>query len=236
MSELISVIMPTYNREKYIAQALRSLLDQDYRPLEIIVVDDGSTDATRQIVESFASDRIRYVYQENSGVAAARNLGLSMASGDFLAWLDSDDYYLPGKLTAQMQYLADHPDAGLVFTQVEDFYNDHAERLAMDEDVCRKISFGGTHVYMASMLARRSVFDVAGNFIEDLRVYEDVEWLYRAHFHYKICMLHCLDTVFLRRRLHPKSTSYTSRNEESLKKITALTNTYIRESIRRKHR
>lgn len=236
MNSLISIIMPTYNREKYIAQALRSLLEQDYRPLEIIVVDDGSTDATRQIVESFASDRIRYVYQENSGVAAARNLGLSMASGDFLAWLDSDDYYLPGKLTAQMQYLADHPDAGLVFTQVEDFYNDHAERLIMDEDVCRKISFVGTHVCLSSSLVRRTVFNKVGKFAECLRIYEDVEWLYRANFCFGINMHHCLDAVYLRQRLHSKSTSYTSRNEESLKKVTSLTNTYIRESIRRKHR
>lgn len=236
MNSLISIIMPTYNREKYIAQALRSLLEQDYRPLEIIVVDDGSTDATRQVVESFASDHIRYVYQENAGVAAARNLGVSTASGEFLAWLDSDDYYLPGKLTAQMSYLLQHPECELVFTQTEDFFDSQEAQKNMDTVRCAKISFGGTRLYSATMLARRSVIEKVGPRTSQLVAYEDIEWLYRAYFKYNVNMDHYLDRVYLMRRLHPSNISYLNRNRHELDTITSLTNAYIRESIRRKHR
>lgn len=235
MNELISVIIPTYNRGKYIAQAIDSVLKQDYRPLEVIIVDDGSTDATREIVESYGSC-IRYFYKDNAGSASARNFGVDKASGKFLAWLDSDDYYLPGKLTAQMNYLLQHPECELVFTQTEDFFDSQETQKKMDSFRCTKISFGGTRVYSATMLARRSVIEKVGPRATFLPAFEDIEWLYRAHFKYEVNMNHCLDDVYLMRRLHESCISYQRRNENLLKQITSLTNTYIRESIRRKHR
>ena len=110
---LVSVIIPTYNCELYIVEAVESVLQQDECLYEIIVIDDGSTDNTKEILEPY-DDRIRYFVQTNQGVAAARNHGISQAHGDLIAFLDADDYFLPGKLAAQTKKFKEHPDIGIV--------------------------------------------------------------------------------------------------------------------------
>ena len=102
---LVSVIIPTYNRSQFLAEAITSVLDQSYKNLELIVVDDGSTDQTSQIVQEFKDKRIRYFYQENKGVSAARNLGFKQARGELIAFLDSDDLWLKHKLEKQVHFL-----------------------------------------------------------------------------------------------------------------------------------
>jgi GT2 family glycosyltransferase len=121
MKDLVSVVVPTYNRDYVLPRALDSLLAQTHKNLEIIVVDDGSTDGTRALIqEHYAHEpRIRYVYQENRGVSAARNRGLQTASGDFIALLDSDDVWKPWKVELQLRCLAQQPDAGMVWTDME---------------------------------------------------------------------------------------------------------------------
>ena len=98
---LISVIIPTFNRASYIVEAVESVLTQSYAPVELIVVEDGSTDDTRQTLMGL-SEKFHYLRQENSGVAAARNAGIAIATGSFLAFLDSDDLWLNDKLQQQM--------------------------------------------------------------------------------------------------------------------------------------
>src|SRR5690242_5053753 len=105
----VSVIIPAYNSERYIADALRSVLAQTYMPQEIIVVDDGSSDGTARALDPFRST-IRYIYQKNRGEPAARNTGMREAKGDYIAFLDADDLWLPEKLDLQMTYLAAHPE------------------------------------------------------------------------------------------------------------------------------
>ncbi|MDQ7032067.1 MAG: glycosyltransferase family A protein [Desulfonauticus sp.] len=102
---LVSVIIPTYNRAKFLGQAIESVLKQTYTCLELIVVDDGSTDRTWQIVKHFSDKRIKYFYQENKGVAWARNWGVKVSRGEFIAFLDSDDFWLPQKLEKQLRFL-----------------------------------------------------------------------------------------------------------------------------------
>jgi glycosyltransferase involved in cell wall biosynthesis len=104
----VSVIIPTYNRAEYVTQAIDSVLAQTYEDCEIIVVDDGSTDKTREALEPYM-DRITYIYQENAGVSAARNTGIKAAKGDWVAFLDSDDEWLPEKLAVQMRAVERHP-------------------------------------------------------------------------------------------------------------------------------
>ena len=104
----VSVIIPTCNRAEYITQAIDSVLAQTYTDYEIIVVDDGSTDNTKEVMEPYM-DRIRYIYQENAGVSAARNTGIKAAKGDWVAFLDSDDEWLPGKLAVQIRAVERHP-------------------------------------------------------------------------------------------------------------------------------
>ena len=144
----MSVVIPTYNREALIGAAVESVLRQSYKHIEIIVVDDGSTDRTRQVVQAYG-ERVRYVHQANAGAASARNRGLREARGEFIALLDSDDEWFAWKLDAQVHVLDRYPDIGMVWTDMtavsEDgailhdrylrtFYNAHA--LARIEEVC----------------------------------------------------------------------------------------------------
>lgn len=101
---LISVIIPVYNREKYVSEAIESVLKQTYQFLDIIVIDDGSTDKSAEIIKSFGS-KIRYFYQENSGISSALNHGLKVAKGEFIAFLDSDDLWTENKLNLQIKVL-----------------------------------------------------------------------------------------------------------------------------------
>jgi len=107
---LVSAVIPTFNRGWIMAEAVQSVLDQTYEPLEIIVVDDGSTDNTRDVLEPFM-DRITLLKQENKGVSAARNLGIKNARGEFIAFLDSDDLWLPDKTACQIDFFKANPKA-----------------------------------------------------------------------------------------------------------------------------
>jgi glycosyltransferase involved in cell wall biosynthesis len=113
---LISVIVPVFNCERFVAEALQSVLAQDYPNLELVVVDDGSTDATPDVVRS-VHPKVRLVCQRNLGPAAARNRGIRESHGEYLAFLDGDDVWLPGKLAAQMAHLQALPSCPIVFTQ-----------------------------------------------------------------------------------------------------------------------
>ena len=110
----VSVIIPTFNRSRYLRQAIASVLAQTYPHFEIIVVDDGSTDETRTVAESSRDPKIRYTWQDNAGRSAARNRGLELARGEYIAFLDDDDFYLPDKLSQQTAYLEAHPAVDLV--------------------------------------------------------------------------------------------------------------------------
>ena len=109
----VSVIIPAYNGELYISDAIESVLAQTYRDYEIIVVDDGSTDDTSKIVQAYG-DRVHYIYQENQGVAAARNQGIKVSTGKYIAFLDQDDFFLEDKLSEQVSCLKLHPAAGMI--------------------------------------------------------------------------------------------------------------------------
>jgi glycosyltransferase involved in cell wall biosynthesis len=120
-NDLVSVIVPTYNRAYCLPLALDSALRQTHSNLEVIVIDDGSSDDTRDLIERrYSRDpRVRYVYQENAGVTKARNHGLSLAQGDYVALLDSDDYWQPWKIELQVACLEAHPELGMVWTEME---------------------------------------------------------------------------------------------------------------------
>ncbi|HXJ78361.1 MAG TPA: glycosyltransferase family A protein, partial [Candidatus Methylomirabilis sp.] len=116
---LVSVILPTHDRERYLVSALDSALGQEYRPIEVIVVDDGSTDGTARVVQGYAE--VRYRYQQNQGAAAARNAGVAMSGGEILAFLDSDDLWMPEKLRLQVRFLAENPAVGYCLTRMRTF-------------------------------------------------------------------------------------------------------------------
>ena len=112
----ISVVMPTYNCDRYLPEAIDSVLQQSYQSVEVIVIDDGSTDDTAAVLQQYQpqGDRVRAIYQANQGVAIARNHGIELAQGEWIAFLDADDFFLPGKLAAQMAIAAAQPDLGMI--------------------------------------------------------------------------------------------------------------------------
>src|ERR1700722_7642999 len=120
MAMKVSVIIPTYNRGYIIRGALESALAQTYRDFEIVVLDDGSTDNTAEIVQSLRSDKTRYIRtKQNCGYSAACNGGISAANGELIGFLDSDDIWMPDKLERQVGFLTRHPKVDAVFTDVE---------------------------------------------------------------------------------------------------------------------
>lgn len=114
--QLISVIIPTYNRSSLISDAIQSVLNQSHRNIEIIVVDDGSTDNTKTVVDSFKG-AARYIVTDHRGPAHARNAGMRAAAGEYIAFLDSDDTYRPDKLALQLSFMEKHPEVGMVYTE-----------------------------------------------------------------------------------------------------------------------
>jgi glycosyltransferase involved in cell wall biosynthesis len=114
--KLVSIIMPVYNGEKYIKQAIECVLDQSYQNWELIIVDDGSIDNTANIISTFGDSRIHYYFQENRGEAAARNTGIGQMNGEYMAFLDADDLYLSNALDDMVSYLDGHPQYGSIFS------------------------------------------------------------------------------------------------------------------------
>ena len=118
---LVSIIIPTYNRAKFLPTAIQSALQQSYPNIEVIVIDDGSTDNTKMALEPF-KDKIRYFATEHKGTAHARNVGMKAATGKYIAFLDSDDTYLPNKIEIQVSFIEEHPEVGMVYTEFSGSY------------------------------------------------------------------------------------------------------------------
>jgi len=127
-TKLVSIIMPAYNAEKYIADSIRSVLAQTYSNWELIVVDDGSTDRTANIVREFAGHdgRVRYIFQENGRLGKARNTGIANAAGSLIAFLDSDDLWIPKKLQMQLQAMSEN-NADVVFSNAYVFTDENPD-------------------------------------------------------------------------------------------------------------
>ena len=119
----VTIIIPAYNKADWTVKTVESVLAQTYSDIEIIVVDDGSTDSTRQALSAFG-DKIRYIYKENGGACSARNLGIRLAQGEYIGFLDCDDLYLPQKVELSVKFLEEHPNAGFVHTDAY-FINEH---------------------------------------------------------------------------------------------------------------
>lgn len=163
---MISIIIPTFNRGYIVTRAIDSALSQTHRDFEIIVVDDGSTDNTREVLEPY-KDRIRYFYQENKGVARARNKGIQEAKGEYIAFLDSDDYWLPEKLELQTEFLRSHPDVSMVYSRHwkeldrgKKKLRPKWKRLAQGH-IYNKLLFS-SHIWMGSVLVRKDCVHQVG--------------------------------------------------------------------------
>lgn len=175
---LISCIIPTFNGERYLREALDSILAQDHRPVEIIVADDGSTDRTIAVTASYG-DPVRYVQQLNQGPAAARNLGWGEARGEFVAFLDQDDLWHPEKLRRQFARFESRPELDVSVTYMRLFWDQavrvEEENFRRDRRTCDLPGY-----ITGTLLARRSLFETVGGFDPALRHGDSMGWFLRA--------------------------------------------------------
>jgi len=197
---LVSVIIPTYNRGWIVKEAIDSVLDQDFTDYELIVVDDGSDDNTPEILAGYGGV-ITILHQSNKGVSSARNCGVAAASGQLIAFLDSDDLWLPGKLSTQVKFFKDHPDA--VINQTQERWIRKGVRVNPKQ---RHHKFSGMifeHslalclVSPSAVMIKKSLFDEVGGFDEQFPACEDYDLWLRVSCRYPV---HLIDTPLIIKR------------------------------------
>jgi glycosyltransferase involved in cell wall biosynthesis len=216
-SARVSVVLPVYNRAAYVGDAIASVLGQTRPPAELVVVDDGSTDESFEVVQSFARPGLHVVRQENGGIGAARNRGLDLATGELIAFIDSDDLWEPGKLELQVRAMGESDDVQLVFGHLIEFLSpDRAAELAGRIRVADRPLPG---VIASTLLVRRSAVERIGRFDQSLRVGEFIEWMARAH---DLALAsRMLPDVVARRRIHGDNTVLTRANTDYLRVVKA---------------
>lgn len=177
----ISVIIPTFNRRQLLGRAIESVLKQTYSPMEIIVIDDGSNDGTRELIKNKYPE-VKYIYQDNSGISSTRNLGINKSTGNWIAFLDSDDEWLPGKLQSQIEALIQNPEFKICHTN--EIWIRNGRRVNPKK---KHQKFGGKIfkkclplcvISPSSVLIHKSVFHEFGYFDTNLPACEDYDmWL-----------------------------------------------------------
>ena len=192
---LVTVIVPAFNAGPFVAQALAAIVGQDYAPIELVVVDDGSSDDTAEVVARFPT--VRYLHQENAGPSAARNAGIAASTGELITFCDADDVYRAGKVSAQVRYLQEHGDVDCVMVHHHTFVEPGTEPpdwMAKDDEGVQ------------SPMIRRSVLAAVGGYDPAYRMAETMEWLGRMKG--AGLRVDVLDDVLVERRLHGSNLSY----------------------------
>lgn len=214
----VSVVIPTYNYARFLSESIQSVLDQTYTDFELVVVDDGSTDNTREVVESFHDPRIRYIYQENQGVSAAQNTGTNVSVGEYICGLGSDDMYLPMNLEMKVKILNSCPEVGLVCSDAYIFDNKTGNILGRywhdkpfhywvdperaSRQPLRELLNRGCFIAPQTILIRRRVMDAVGSFDESIPTHEDWDLFIRVAQQFAI---ETIDVPLLKLRRHDVS-------------------------------
>ena len=211
----VSVVIPTYNRANFLPATIQSVLDQTFSDFEILVIDDGSTDNTDQIVRQISDDRVIYIRQSHSGLpAVGRNKALAHARGRYIAFLDSDDLWLPQKLARQVKYMDSHPNIAMTYTNAYAFTNDPdkfnptsilSARQGMSGYIFEEL-YGNPVILNLTVMIRSDVVSQVGMFDENpqLKANEDYEYWVRIAFRYQISYI---DESLALYRQHPAGIS-----------------------------
>ena len=201
---LISVIIPVYNRDRYLAEAIESALAQTYPAIELIVVDDGSSDRTAEVAQRYP---ITYHFQPNGGISAARNAGIALGKGDFFAFLDSDDIWVADKLSKQMAAFDFDPNLEAVFGYAQQFYSPELDETFRQRIRCPEQPIAA-HLSSA-MLIKREAFLRIGLFDVQLNTGTDMGW-YVCAIEHQLRQVTLSDVVY-HRRLHETNNGITAR-------------------------
>ena len=217
----VSVVIPVLNGERYLGEAIASAFAQTYPPLEVIVVDDGSSDHSANVASEFGARVLRTPHR---GVSAARNTAIAVAEGELIALLDADDRWPPGRLAVQVDQFRRRPELGFVIGRGRLFLNPGTERPGWFTD---DLAAGASALARQTILARRSMFERIGAFDETVDICEDLDWLARARdagVPYEV-----LDDVLVEYRFHGANTGLPRRHDLERGVLRAL-----RSSLRRK--
>jgi|APLak6261660231_1056022.scaffolds.fasta_scaffold10261_1 glycosyltransferase involved in cell wall biosynthesis len=183
---LVSIIMPVYNGERYISKAIESVLSQTYQNFELIIVNDGSTDNSKAVIDTYLKDpRIRYIEQHNAGVAAARNTAIKKSQGELIGFLDQDDLWLPEKIENQIQYFKNHQNISLVYSdyivlnELENSSHRQRDLIPFDPSQSNLISiFTQNRIGVLTVLVKKQCVIDSGLLEEELKGTDDYElWL-----------------------------------------------------------
>lgn len=206
---LVSVVIPAYNMARFLPQAVQSVLDQTYRNFEIHVIDDGSTDDTAKVMEAFANNpQVHYHYQTNRGESGARNTGLRVSKGEFVAFCDADDLWEPNKLEVQVPCFQGKPELGVVYTNTQhvDINNNPVETYRTTRHngkITAKLLLQN-FVTGATSMIRKKCFDAVGFYDESLKVSQDYDMWLRLS---TVCEFFYLDEITYRYRQWPGQVS-----------------------------
>jgi len=228
---LISIVIPLYNQDKYIGETLSSVLNQSYREIEVVVIDDGSTDNSAKVVQGYRDQRLRYFYQANSGLPAiARNRGIKEAKGEWIAFVDHDDAWVPDKLGKQVNVMYKHPEVDLICAKeivwdgiklghsIPPYkYNPKSLNIFLDMIVSNR-------VMTCTVLVKKAVLNLMGGFREnpDLLAVEDYDlWLRISKKH----QIWFMDEVFSKYRIHSHNATGSRLNE--LLRLENYINKYV---------
>jgi len=223
---LISVIIPTYNRAPFLREALDSVFAQTEKDFELIVVDDGSTDATRELAAEYG-ERLRYFFQPNAGASAARNLGLQNARGRFIAFLDSDDLWQPKKLARQIAWMNAYPEIMLCYT--DEIWIRRGVRVNQKKIHAKSggwiypLCLPRCIISPSSVLMRRQLFEAAGVFDEQLPLCEDYDLWLRVASRFVVGFL--AEPLMVKRGGHPDQLSHSEFGLDRYR-VTALLKIY----------
>lgn len=203
---LVSVIIPVKNGERFLAVAINSVLEQNYKRYELIVVDGKSTDCTAIIAKSF--EGVHYVRQIDEGFGNALNAGIDAAAGEFIAFTSFDDLWVKDKLSLQVSYLMQHPEVQYTITKVRYFLE---EGDVVPPGFRRELLASDHSGYMPeTLMVRKSLFDRIGNFCSDMKMSADVDWFARAKdLHIPMALV---PEVLVYKRVHSANSTLTPNN------------------------
>jgi len=221
---LVSVIIPVYNGDRYLGEAIESIIAQEHRPLEIIVVDDGSTDDTARVAEGF--NQVRLIRQDHRGVGGARNNGVTEATGDSIAFLDADDIWADGKLAAQLAAFATDPGLDVAYAMVEEFVSPELD----PESAARLEARPGLHPapLPSTMIITRDALNRVGRFHEVADAGAALDWQLRVTD--AGLKMTTVESAVVRRRVHDRNSGRLTRSQQQTEYLRA-----IRAAITRRH-
>ena len=228
---LVSIITPFFNARPYLGEAIQSVLAQRYTPIELLLVDDASSDGSADSVTGLIAghENIRLVrLSRNGGQAAARNVALRAARGEFVTFLDADDVMLPDRIAFQVEYLLTHPEVDIVIPAAEYMVEPDVE----PPDWLRQHPMANRRRNPMTMLARRTIFDRFGLFDPSYRVGEDTAWLLRVAA--RGVVIAWVDRILTRRRFHGANLTY--RTEDMRKAIERTVLQLVRDRVGERNR